>query len=784
MKKKLLFVICIAAVASLGFYSITGCSGGGGSGSGSGSESENGTGSGNEQNPANSGTGSNTPADTTAPTITNITPNDRTTFVLVDTNITATFDEPMNVSTINTSTFTVTSSGGNAEGLVTYDPNSRTATFDPTSNLSSFTEYTVTITIGVTDAIGNPLAENRVWVFTTKDIIAPTIDLLSRIPAADATGVDVNTNISASFSEPINCDTVTNETFTVETTSGGNVICSGSTITLDPFDQLPPLALFTVTISRTVTDLAGNQLGTDVIWSFWSRDTMEPALGIRIPDVGATGVSVTARIEVDFNEDLDCPTITEESFSLRDIGADETISGNRICLGRQIVLTPTEPLDYNTEYSVILTSAIRDVAGNPFRAGANWMFTTTRRVLRVDVSSPIDGAGNTWGEAYHSLSAALAAATDGTDIWVAEGTYLPEIPAPPVDPRKATFQLKTGVYLYGAFPNGGGDGTFGARMVNRLRDSTILSGNINNPDDPTDNSYRILEAKATGIVVVDGFVVRDGYANLAEGNHRYGGGFFGNAHGEASFVNVVFANNTAELSGGGIYSDGTLYLTNVIFRGNRSLSENGGGLFKPRGRLVVKNGLFRDNYAAIQGGALFCDFPGTTGDYYYVMNSTFSYNDGGNVVCPTVCFMNMETRNPVVVNSIIYSNTVFGITADNQIGFSKIPGGGGGGILSIHNSLIQNSRHPETREWLITRGRDGGGNIDENPSFVAVGPLLHLQETSPAINTGLDVIAVDLNGDGIFELRTPLPSTDLDGNPRLVGAHVDMGAYEYQPPAR
>ncbi|MBI3582875.1 MAG: Ig-like domain-containing protein [Nitrospinae bacterium] len=102
-----------------------------------------------------------TTTDTTAPTITAVSPGSGATGVSITSTITATFSEAMDSSTITTATFTVSG----VSGTVSYS--GTTATFTPSSSLSYYTTYTATITTGVKDSAGNAMATSYSWSFTT-----------------------------------------------------------------------------------------------------------------------------------------------------------------------------------------------------------------------------------------------------------------------------------------------------------------------------------------------------------------------------------------------------------------------------------------------------------------------------------------------------------------------------------------------------------------------------------------------------------------------------------------
>ena len=114
-----------------------------------------------------------TAADTQPPSLTARSPASGATGVATASNISATFNEAVQASSIN---FTLTGPGGTAvPAAVSYDGPSQTATLDPNADLAANTSYTATVS-GAKDTAGNQMTTPTTWTFTTGDPPPPPPD--------------------------------------------------------------------------------------------------------------------------------------------------------------------------------------------------------------------------------------------------------------------------------------------------------------------------------------------------------------------------------------------------------------------------------------------------------------------------------------------------------------------------------------------------------------------------------------------------------------------------------
>ncbi|HVF40535.1 MAG TPA: Ig-like domain-containing protein, partial [Gemmatimonadaceae bacterium] len=110
----------------------------------------------------------------TAPTVTGVTPANRSQGAATNTQIRVTFSEPINPATLNSSNFTVKEFlplGQFVSGTRTFDTSTNTAIFTPNVAFKNHESYTVTITPGVTDVAGNAVQSQfqSCWTPTAGD---------------------------------------------------------------------------------------------------------------------------------------------------------------------------------------------------------------------------------------------------------------------------------------------------------------------------------------------------------------------------------------------------------------------------------------------------------------------------------------------------------------------------------------------------------------------------------------------------------------------------------------
>ncbi len=249
----------------------------------------------------------------------------------------------------------------------------------------------------------------------------------------------------------------------------------------------------------------------------------------------------------------------------------------------------------------------------------------------------------------------------------------------------------------------------------------------------------------------------------------YGGGCY-----ESLLSNCLLTNNTATSVGGA-----TCYgaLANCLILANTSAG-SGGGVFGSR---LYKCTLGNNAAANSGGGASSGTISNCT-----ITNNTAS--DGGGIYSG-ILFNCLLTSNWATNNGGgAYSGTLYNCTLT---GNSAAQGGGGYGFDSFHihanctlyNSIIYSNLAALSTNCACTQydsclpsgeGFQVSGNVNAPPQFInpATGDF-RLQPTSPCINAGNNSVLASYLFTNSF---------DLDGNPRVAGGTVDIGAYELPSP--
>src|ERR1700688_5016337 len=326
-------------------------------------------------------------APVSAPLVVSVSPDNAATSVAVTSLVTATFNKAMNHTSLNTTSFTLAGPAG-AAVTGTVASSGTTATFTPATPLAASSIYTGTITTGAIDTIGNTLANNFVWSFTTGNI--PTV--ISTNPLNAAINIPINRKITATFSEAMNPATVTTAgVFALTVTTGGAVVpgtatyvAIDNTVIFSPTANLLPNKQYTATISTAAQNAAGNGLAANYVFSFTTGATADltaPTITSTVPASAAINVPTNQTITATFSKPMDPSTITASgtfTVALAGVGG-AAVAGTVSYTGNIATFQPTANLGASTQFTATITVAAKDLSGNALAVGAApnpWSFTT------------------------------------------------------------------------------------------------------------------------------------------------------------------------------------------------------------------------------------------------------------------------------------------------------------------------------------------------------------------------------------------------------------------------
>jgi hypothetical protein len=297
--------------------------------------------------------------------------------------ITVTFNEEMNPTTINPSSFIVTG-GAIIGGTVTYS--GTTATFTPSVNLTPNTTYAVKITTDVKDLRGNALQEDYLFSFSTGATLRPLV--LTTSPTPNETRVVLNKVVNATFNMPMDPSTINTNTFTLKqgaTSIAGVVTYSNNMAYFTPNTNLTAGTIYTATITTGALNMAGVPLASNFVWNFTTGAIIAPRVILTDPFSNETAVPVTKVVTATFDMAMDPLTITTSSFTLQQ--GTTSILGLVSYSGNIASFTPNNPLLANAVFTATITTAAKNVAGIPIATNYVWSFTTINSSNAPDLGS-------------------------------------------------------------------------------------------------------------------------------------------------------------------------------------------------------------------------------------------------------------------------------------------------------------------------------------------------------------------------------------------------------------
>jgi hypothetical protein len=400
-------------------------------------------------------------------------------------------------------------------------------------------------------------------------------------------------------------------------------------------------------------------------------------------------------------------------------------------------------------------------------------YTVTGPPANFFVDKDATGAndGTSWADAFTDLHDGLAAALAAPltkEVWVADGTYKPE-----VSNRTVYFNIGTDVELYGGFDGTETDLSQRDWKNNEVILSGDLQGNDNNNVSFTEatraeNSNRLLYISGEN-TRIDGITISGGQGNHLSNDalNRGAAIYKATAINTVEIHNCKIENNVANITAG-IFAEFNasaahyINIHNSIFQNNESRYATAYiiSFLAGTGNASVANCLLANNIASdLPSGQ---GFSGSAGFF----DSRASTTLNANVInCTIVDNTDIGTHSTVTENAPIAIRRHGGtlnFTATNNI-FDNNSAAQSFGRLNNPNCptvILQNNIRPDAAAtWC------GGTSTNEISTAPALDSNYRPTNSSPGNNIGDNTAVVG--------------TVDYDNNNRIINGTVDLGAFEY-----
>src|SRR6202165_2811393 len=232
------------------------------------------------------------------------------------------------------------------------------------------------------------------------------------ISVTPSDGVCPNTVVTATFSKAMNPATINTTTFTL--TSGSPPVAVAGVVTYDassntaiftPSSTLTVSTTYTATITTGATDLFGNTLAADKVWTFTTNSTLSTTPPTVISVTPGNGVCPDTTVTATFSEAMNPTTINTTTFTLTGPGGAVAGAVTYDVPSRVATFTQTSPpLALGATYTATITTGAQDLFGVPLASAKVWTFTTSATPCPGTIPFPPPGclAGILAGQAITS----------------------------------------------------------------------------------------------------------------------------------------------------------------------------------------------------------------------------------------------------------------------------------------------------------------------------------------------------------------------------------------------